>query len=444
MAETITTSMFSKYIENIQDNGQLQKQVFDLAGMIARKKQIRLAGKPPIHTSSSEEIRKEMEQIAKEIDLQTIMHQYVYDKSTRGVARLAPSINSDGTASVVAEEIQYANKVVRYNNVPIYAIIWRTLTFNRVEYRIREVWDFEKVEREVFGQGNRMIKAESFNAKLPKGLFIKRVEYHNLGMLPVVEGFNYPTLNYTQPQLQTDLANAPKLQNLLNNSTFAFQRELRNNITRIFLDQGYLDGLSEQQQMAAADADIMVGLDGTDTKDGALPITILQGDPKLTEYMNAFETIFEAAGIAAGASLSIKDKSSDGSATGTLFAAANDVEHLNDQTITMQKDMRELMVKIYHMKKNITIDRSKMLDFDYELSIVPNIMTDEIKKTETIIKQLASGLISDVKAKMTLDGISQEQAEVELKDVEEIAIEKQEDGDNPIDKTQAVEAKEGK
>lgn len=407
----ISAEMLGRYLATTKTNGELAGSIIDLAGLVARKKQIRMAGKPAMHTSASEEIKKEMEQIAKEIDLQAVMHAYVGEKSKYGDVLLVPSINNDGTPSVVLQERKFTYKVVRYNNIPIYALVWRTITFNRVEYRIREIWDHEKVERAFIGQGNNFIKAESFNAKLPKGIFVKELEYHNLGMLPLVQGFNFPTLNFTTPSAVSDLANTPGLQKKMDNTTYAWQREERNNITRIFLDQGYVDGMSEQQQAQAADADIMVALDGTDSKDGALPITILQGDPKLSEYTNAVRTILELASISGGATISTEDaKSGDGSATGTMFAAATDVETLNDQIITMEKDLRELMVKVYHMKKGLPLNRADMLAFDYQIGIIPNIMTDEIKKTDIAIKKMENGLIDRVQALMFTDNVENEQA----------------------------------
>lgn len=416
--EKFSAELLSKYLSQEKGNGELSKQIISLSQLVAKRFTIILAAKDPIHNSKSEEIKDEMIQIAKEIDIKTIIKEAVQETSIYGDFLAIPSIDNEGLAVVKKAERKFTYKVVRYNNDPIYALVWTAISMNRVEYRIREVIDFTKVERSFIGQGNRFIQAESFNAQLPSGIFVKELEIHDLGVLPVEQFFNFDTLDFTQPSKQSDLAAAPEIQAKLDNSTFAWQREERNNITRLFLDQGYLDGLNEQQQLQAMDADLFIGLDGTDSKDGALPITVLQGDPKLTMNQSAVETVLELASLVAGIDIGIKDTKGDGTATGIYMGKGADIETINMKLGTLQKHLRRLMVKLYHMKNGIKLDRKTLLDFDYDISIVPNLMTDEIAKTDTLIKQVQAGLISQVKAKMSLDGISEELAEEELKDAE--------------------------
>lgn len=416
--EKFSAELLSKYLSQEKGNGELSKQIISLSQLVAKRFTIILAAKDPIHNSKSDEIKEEMIQIAKEIDIKTIIKEAVSETSIYGDFLAIPSIDNEGLAVVKKAERKFTYKVVRYNNDPIYALVWTAISMNRVEYRIREVIDFTKIERSFIGQGNRFIQAESFNAQLPNGIFVKDLEIHDLGVLPVEQFFNFDTLDFTQPSKQADLAPAPEIQSKLDNSTFAWQREERNNITRLFLDQGYLDGLNEQQQLQAMDADLFIGLDGTDSKDGALPITVLQGDPKLTMNQSAVETVLELASLVAGIDIGIKDTKGDGTATGIYMGKGADIETINMKVGTLQKHLRRLMVKLYHMKNGIKLDRKTLLDFDYDISIVPNLMTDEIAKTDTLIKQVQAGLISQVKAKMSLDGISEELAEEELKDAE--------------------------
>lgn len=435
----------SNIFSGLTTNTDIRKEMINLKGVIKRKNQKTLAGKPAIHSSSSDEIKQEMESIAKEIDLQAIMWEMVGENSEWGTGVFLPSIGTDGMLSVVKQERQFTYKVVRYNNIPIYAVLWRAITFNRVEYRIQEVWDFEKVERFFIDPANQFVSAESFNAMLPKDMFLPQIEYHNLGILPVVQSFNYLTLDYTDPYMLSDLYYAPNLQQKLNETTFAWRREERNNITRIMLDQGYLADLDVASQMKAADSDIFIGLDGTDSKDGALPITILQADPKLDIYANVVKDVLQIASSVSGTSLEIGDAKGQSTATGTLFSKADVVETVNTKVIALQKYLRELMIKLYHIKKGLPLSHKELIDFDYDISIVPNIMTDEISKTDTMIKQLSAGLISRVKAKMAIDGVSQELAEVEIAEAQDDFDEYQEQEQNegeqdPQDKTLAKKA----
>lgn len=433
----------NNYFNQITSNKNLRKELFNIAGIVMRKNQKVLAGKAAIHSSSSDDIKKQMETIAKEIDLQTVMWEMAGENSMYGDALFIPSKNPlDDTLSVVKQERALTYKVVRYNNIPIYALVWRTLTINRAEYRIQEVWDAEKVVRSFIDPANQFISAESFTALLPKGFELPTEEYHNLGILPCVQSFNFLTLDYANPELQRDLAFMPQAQAKLNETTFAWRREERNNITRLFLDQGYLDGLDASGQAKAADSDMFIGLDGTDSKDGALPLTILQGDPKLNIYTDSIKELLLMVSSAAGVSMGIGDDMGSSTATGTLFSKADVVETINTKVLAMQKALRELMIKLYHIKNNKSLSHKELAEFDYDISIVPNIMIDEISKTDTMIKQLGAGLISKVKAKMSLDGVSQELAENEINEAEQDQqeMQEQEQENAPLDKTLAKKA----
>lgn len=89
----------------------------------------------------------------------------------------------------------------------------------------------------------------------------------------------------------------------------------------------------------------------------------------------------------------------------------------NTLQIFRQKAISEIITKALAMKNGKSFEETEIDTSELNVQLIPNVIMNEAKMTDIVVKQLSAGLISMVQAKVKLEGISSEDAENSLKEV---------------------------
>lgn len=325
------------------------------------------------------------------------------------------------------------SKIGRVFVSEVSAVLWKKIWHNDKMYWIKEEWDTMKVSRQVFTEDqNTEMTVMGFNASVPKDLQVEEVWHHNIGVLPVIEFANLPDYNFDlfyQGWNPDDKA-ASELIHSINHTINQFNKELVLNRTRIF------GSLSPEKLMILKtnanqdtgwilnDLVVQTELRG---KDGSnLPISILQGDPKLNVYITAIQEMTEMYFNLSGYEWAGGETATADTATGAMLSKGRDIETNKEKRAQRTRDIIRLIDRLAVAGGFYSNVNELQQDRPYVFEIRENIVIDTLKQVEITEKQLNNGLVSRESAIANLNGISKLEAQQAK---EEIDKELQEDGE---------------
>lgn len=422
--QTVLDEIFIRWLEKGQDVWN-RKGVIDLHATFEEKLQFLLHGKPYIIEHEDDGDTQENANIADELGLQYAMMDAEAVIYNQGASYLVIDKLANDKVNVSIAEKGFPNYVVVVGGVKVKASVWTTIMFDRTKYFMNTIYTLDKILTTIYNKqpmknGTPNIKGvvalEEVNKLLPKEMKIDQEVDNPFGFIPVVVATYRGTKDYSidglaklAPKLRID-----GIQQKVDDGIEALSTELYLNRSKILADQDMLD----KSQLSTIAREHVLGLlkntGGIDGEAGK-PIEILQADPKVDQYWTNIKN-YVSMGVQ---TLKLSELSTDGSstATGEVFDKANDVETANTLQVFRQRVIAEILEKARAMKQGEKIDEWDIDTSKWSVQLIPNVIMNEAKMTEIVLQQLGGGLINMVQAKVKLEGISKQDAQVSLNEV---------------------------
>ncbi len=426
---TVTVPAWNMFMKdtNKQD---FDKVLINLSEILSEKLQYVLHGKPYIVEHKTD---KEIGQFVDKLELQEVMfhnEKILFDKGASYIIIEKIGAGSKAKIQLRIAEPSFPNTVTRLGSVKIAAEVWSAFKFDRVKYYQQTIYTHDSISNNIYADkadagfeiatSKEPTNLDKFNKKLSPNMQIQGTLKNTLGFIPVVEVQYKPTRDFSWAGRDA-IAPAKRIESqqaFLNDGTRALLLELYLNRTKIIVDADMLDGADKDELRKIADENIIGVLKDSGGSDGMgqKQMEIIQGDPKITEYWENINNIISLA--IAGLKLSeLSESESASTATGAIFNKGNDVETANTLQVFRQRAISEIIAKSLAIRDGIAFEEYELDTSDISVQLIPNVIMNESKMTDMVIKQLNAGLISDVQAKVKLEGISKVDAENSLAEV---------------------------
>ncbi len=376
----------------------------DLKEELARHGAKLLLGNGYYVKSKNKKIHNFLNKILDSNDFENMLYSIVYLLSKNG--RVIMTIDKTEAGNYVFQfaKLNYFAYIGRGTVEPQAAVIYKELKLDNTNIIVKEEWDTEKVVRSI--DTATELNVDTLNTKLPKDQQIKKVWYHNLGLLPLVEFVNKPLTpqllwNSSRSQNFEELADdwpVKELPALVNNSLRSLFKEILTNKTRIIgnFSPTAIQKLQDKNLSIKALIDEFILAVKPVGKDGNTPpIEILSPEGSIFSSIN--ETIEKNRELYySGAGYSLQNDAQQDTATQTLYAKSKDVETTKfkrNLLIAKINDFLDRLLKAEGLIKEIDAQQR-----EYSFTIRENLNVSELETTQLIEQQLNNGLISRLEA----------------------------------------------
>lgn len=424
---SITVPSFISWIKDT-NKMDFDKKIMDLVITLMEKIQFLLHGKPYIIEHEDESVEANFH---KDIMLQELMFQlegilFKYGYGHVIIEKIGTK--QDPRIQLRLADPNFPNVVTRLGNIKVSAMMWSGFVHNITKYYIQTIYTHDKIKTNVYsydgGDMGRIAEdgkeedLEEFNKLLPESLRIKGEMDNPYKFIPVVEVQYKPTLDFTWAD-QGDQAPAKRLEDkqaILDETVKIMLTEQYVNRTKMLVDKDLLASADKEDLATIADENILGVLKDSGGVDGENKhVEFVQGDPKLEQYWASIKNIVSIA--VSDLKLSELDETqSASSATGEIFNKGNDVETSNTLQVFRQKAIAEILQKALAVKNNESFEEYAIDTSAWNVQLIPNVIMNEAKMTDIVVKQLGAGLINMIQAKVKLEGISAEDAKTALEE----------------------------
>ena len=212
-----------------------------------------------------------------------------YNLSIKGEVVVGFDLPPDGVIRLyIANPL---TRIIKVHNEIVGAEIWKQIvktTFNNIYY-IREVWTKKTIKRTYF-HNQQQITFSAIQAPVPKEFVLPAEEVNKSGIIPAIDFQNLP--NKLENDLYYgDIRPDNTYPAILNKLTKIMLGEAAKNTTKVignFKDLQQKDQFQKQIEEGQI-SDMFLNYQSSQTN----PISLLQGDPKLSEYKGVIEFYLE-------------------------------------------------------------------------------------------------------------------------------------------------------
>lgn len=399
------------------------KEILSLEDILSEKLQFLMFGKPLIIDYDSENEEDETSEIVTEIELQETLFAAEKDNFNDGHSIFIVEPLGKGKVQLRLADPNFPNVIKKQGKIVYEAVVWTAFKFEFAQYWKRTTYNEDYIYQDVYSSSaagdfadKKPIKVDTLNNRIAsKALKIKPKMKNPYGIIPVVQIPYVPTRDYSVNGLKSL---APKkrlegLQVMLDEAFTALRKELLYNSTRTLIDADLLDANGKEKMAQLMKMGIWAVLNDSGNVDGEnKQVEVLMGDPKIASYWENITNIISLA----VQTLKLSELTSEDSTTATdaIFSKGNDVETVNALSTFRQAKISEIVEKARIIKEG---ESSTEVDLDvskWSIQITPNVIMNEAKLTDMIIKQLGAGLVNMVQAKVKLENISKKDAENSL------------------------------
>ena len=328
-----------------------------------------------------------------------------YNLSVKGEVVVGFDLPPDGiTRLYIANPL---TRIIKVHNEIVGAEIWKQIvrtTFNNIYY-IREVWTKETITRTYF-HNQQKISFSAIQAPVPQEFVLPAEEVNKSGIIPAIDFQNLPN-KLDNEQYYGDIRPDNAYVAILNKLTRIMLSEAAKNTTKVignFNDLQQKDQFQQQVEQGQM-SDMFLNYQSGSTN----PISLLQGDPKLTEYKDIIEFYLEQLFKSAGYNYT-------NTATQTSVETATKVissKSLDQNTTNLKKRMFEArMNDLFDIISN-ALQWPKGFNFQLNNAVELN-MAEKIANME---KMLELGLITKkdaIKSIYNLDEVDAAKKEAEI------------------------------
>lgn len=310
----------------------------------------------------------------------------------------------------------------------VVAVIWKKISYGTISFPIKEIHTANKVERIFFGENGKRITVAHVNKEIPQELQVKELWEHNIGLiegkLPTIKwSKNLPTFNAIS---YADGYKGEHIQTLANKTLMELYHETETNRTRLI---GTLDETTYNQIMKNGDLaeinknDFLINVkmkNSTGSQENVLTPVVAnpQFDMYWLSYQKAKDEYFQLGGYSP-----LGDGSSEKTATENLLMKTNDYQTTKKKRNLRNKEVFELL------QATITIDAKlgfgsaiygdlNNIRKDLSFEIMENKVADSMNEIDNYTKMFELGVMSRVEMVAKIRGISKEEAQELIKDID--------------------------
>ena len=324
------------------------------------------------------------------------------------------------------------SRVARISQTELSASVWTRYMYSDLSYYIKTTYTDKKIIREIFDE-NETAVIEGVRTKIFKALQLNREETHNYGFIPVIFMQNRPKKNFfggsNLGSFYPDASPVFGLQNFLQDLSAMIKHELEFNRTRAFAsltaqEQNILtaskvfgDYASQKQTELAKKllSDFIIQTDMGIAGEGGERVKILMADPRFEKYILAMDWAVKM--FFRGCGYSSDDDSSGGDKTAFELAVnqSDDVETTRIKRTYRQNQYKRLFKKIFLM---LGADEQNVRDENFTFEIKENIIIDRMKELQLAETRIQMGVSSRVREIQKIYGVSKEEAESLLQEID--------------------------
>ncbi len=409
----------------------LDKVVFmDLKNELAIHSAKLLLGNGYYVKSDNDAIKKFLNETLQKNNFETML--YTIANLTSKYGRVVMTINKTKTGEFYFQfaDYRYYNRVGKAIIEPLGAVLYKHLYLDDTKIVIKEVWDTEKVVRNIVEP--RDLNIEGLNIQVPADQQIEKVWRHNLGIVPIIEFLNKPMSQQileingiTNFYILADDDTVKYIPHLVNNMLRSFFKEILTNKTRLVgnFSSASIRKLKESGTAISALLDefmLSVKPIGKDGVAEGVNVVSPEGNifGSLMESIQGMrEKYFEASGY------SLQNDAVQDTATQTLYAKSKDVETTKFKRNALISKINDLLDRLLLAEGLITeIDQQKR---EYSFIIRENLNVSESETVALVIQQIESGLMTREEGIAKIRGLDEPEEAIPILN----AIKKQEEED---------------
>ena len=303
------------------------------------------------------------------------------------------------------------------------AVIWKRITYGTVSFPIKEIWDKEKVRRIFFGENGKRVNIGAVNKELPEEQQLSELWEHNLGFVPVIWHKNLPTFNSLS---FSDGYKGKDIQEMANQTLSQLWYELGTNRTRLFgsmSEEKFAELVKSGAVNELVMQDMLINVPSRNSQgEEANALVPIMGDPKLDVYWKAYNSAKDEYFKLAGYS-PLGDGNTEKTATENLLMKTGDY-----QTTKKKRNLRyEEIYSLFEMIMKIDAkwgfgDIYGDIEEDFSFEIMENKVMDSLNEITNINMMVENRYMSRVEAISQLRGISKDEAQAVLDEINKEAL----------------------
>lgn len=316
------------------------------------------------------------------------------------------------------------------------AIVWKRIVWDDIAYNVREIWDTEKVVREMFNEKSQeAVNLQGFNAKVPKQYRLAETWNHGLGILPVTQ-FRNVEIYIDSPNDVDQLSDSYSVQAIQKSVNLTFQTEIIEQFldrTRVFgnfnLDQVknyrqrdlFLDEALLQQLFVS----VKTGLGSGEPNQNSITAQVanLSQLVQLKEIrIQHIKDFYRGCGYSY-----TSETNGDNTNAGVLYDNGLDIQTTKEKRTIRQKDYGKFLLKV--LVANGDIGEDEMHKWQVLFTIKENLVQAQEQIVGNELQLIQAGLQTRQRALSAIKGISEHEAQSWI-----------EEADKEIEKQQKAEA----
>lgn len=339
-----------------------------------------------------------------------------YDLSFWGFKILTIDKTATDEILIMENDPTYFSKVSTIQQISdISAIVYKRLYLDQFQWVVKELWDTEKVVRTWY-LDNKEVTLEALTVEIPEQLKLNKVDYHNLGILPIQMFLNKNrNIRLLREYYElSDTFTARQQIKALNLYANQQVKEALLNITKVFgnfeattLQKIKKKKMASNEGVEAAELNLLLSellieiKQRGDATSGKL-VEILQGNPAFDKYIMAKEDALRHIWRAAGYTYNVAGEQTNSNAE-TLYANAFDIRTTKKKKTTRQSDYADLIAKVL-----VVAGKLKWEDYiNGDVQVIFNIKENAVQTPNQIIdaelKLVETGLKSKPRALMKIE-----------------------------------------
>lgn len=337
----------------------------------------------------------------------------------------------DGMPMLISSDaMMLSTEAVSYADTEL-AVIYKRITIDGRAWPIKEVWDREKVTRFWVEANGQTMTADNVIKKIPADHQISMEWRHNLGYVPVVHMRNKGGAH--RMWSVSDGQFAKQIEQFYNDAMCTFnETEVKNNVTRLYAKLNKKDkkqitreakaqGITSIEYMQKMQAIVETDFVGDKSGDGGnSPMQLIQGKLPAKEWWHHLNQLKAEYFENCGYSYQRPEQASMGNTGGTdvLFTHKKDVESTKAKLAVRQGEVNKLL-QIIHDMINLHGKNGDVFFGDLSIDIKTSLLMDSLNEVEKASMKIDNGLTSRKREIMKLEGVSSEEADEILKEIDE-------------------------
>lgn len=413
--------MKTKKLKTLQDLLlKLDEVVFvDLATKYAKRQTKTALGNGLNITTKNDKEQKTAEQWARKNKINKLANTILFHSKILGRLVISPTIKDNGELIFSVSYPFHENRVSQVLEEGVQAVVYKRPIQDDSKWLIKEVWDTMKVQR-FWVDGQKTILTEGASAKVPYEL--KKLEFHNLGYLPVFEYLNFDIdqFHYGPKTMATD-------RELTFDADVKYLEDLFNLIMQVsFMEsistQTYLSFNVDPQTLAQLKnnssgikrlllSKIAVATKKVDTKRESKIVEMIQGQFQAGNYTEMAVNVEKMYAEGVGSSFR---------AEGQAMATATEIVYTNsDDEKTANEDARKISEYFENMLSVIFGKDIDDPEQQFVIRVVGNKVMSDADALELSIRKHDAGIITKHQLIQEVLKLSEDDADAQVEKIEE-------------------------